>query len=300
MKFVEQPDEFEEICTVSLTYCGGTDATNSYIDLYDLSTALNGFHRSLAITGHYLFNDEIITRAPNAKGVRIITSPPVEGSFGIVATILGVATIIGLAPRDTPVGHAFGSLYAQIIFKCTGKQLDYSRFLGQDKIDQVEIETSKLESLAQKVETSVKNIHRPIMTQSALTSNIVVDEQPPITFDSQTLDLTNKLIIDTNPTQFTGRVAGYSANTRSGMIYSWEEKRAIPFELERGIDIDSSVLSKSLGLYDTVKSKHRKGAKSGFFKFLAKKVTNQAGATRKYYITHIYSDSLIQIPSELT
>lgn len=299
MKIVEQPSEFNEICTVSLTYCGGTDATNSNIDLYDLSTALYGFHRSLAITGHYLFNEEIITRAPYAKGVRIITSPPVEGSFGIVATILGVATIIGLAPKDTPVGHAFGSLYAQIIFKCTGKQLDYSKILGQEKIDQIEIETSKLESLAQKVETSVKNIHRPIMTQSALTSSIAVGDQHPIILDSQTLDLTNKLIIDTDPTQFAGRVAGYSANTRSGMIYSLREKRAIPFELERGIDIDSSVLSKSLLLYDTIKTKRKRGAKSGYFKFLAKKVTNQAGTTKKYYITHIYSDSLVVIKKEI-
>ncbi|WP_456107259.1 DUF7947 five-stranded beta-barrel domain-containing protein [Pseudodesulfovibrio portus] len=66
--------------------------------------------------------------------------------------------------------------------------------------------------------------------------------------------LTNKLIIDSDRTQFTGRVSGYSPNTRSGMIYIHEEKRSIPFQIEAGVDVITSVIAKSLLQYDLVKS----------------------------------------------
>lgn len=301
-------DEMVELLNISIKYCDGNHAKNSSIDLYDLSMALNGFHRSLALTTHYFLHHEIITKAPFAKDVQIISTPPVEGSFEIDATVLitGAAVSalpvlykIGTAPKDTVLGHIVWSLYDLVIHKSTGQHVDWDKSLYFQSLEKHELETNRIESLAQKVETSVKNIHRPIKTRSALSSSIAIDDQRAIALNSQTLDLTNKLIIDTDPRMISGRVAGYSANTRSGMVYSEEEKRAIPFELERGIDIDSTTLTKSLVLYDTIKSKRRRGGRSGFFKFNAKRVVNQAGTTKRYYVTYVYTDSLEEYEHEL-
>lgn len=293
-------EDLIKVFNISLKYDGGEDATNSQIDLYDLSTALNGFHRSLALTSHLYFHEEIITRAPSARGIKIVSSPPVEGSFEIIATLLVAGLYkVSTAPKDTPLGHLVSSLYELAIFKCTGQPLDYSTTIFHRQIKD-RFNNSQIESLSQKLESSVKNMHRPILTHSAKRSQIAVNDKSRLTFDSKTLDLTNKLTIDSDPSMFGGRVAGYSANTRSGMIYSVEEKRAIPFELERNAQVDSSILSESLGLYDTVKSRGIKKAKSGFFNFMAKRAINQTGVTKKYYITFIYSESLLKIEKELT
>ena len=298
MSEIEDNSGMEKLFDISLTYRGGIDADKSHIDLYDLAMALNGFHRSLAITSHFLFHDEIITRAPFAKGIRIISEPSKKGSYEILAYVgvvfpIAIAALykFGTAPKDTPIGHLASSLYELAIYKCLGKPLDYSKTLFGDTIAE-HYERSQIESLSQKLESAVINMHRPIRTQSALESSIAIGQDNIVTFDGQTLDLMKKLTIEADPQQFEGRVAGYSANTRSGMIYTSEERRAIPFELERGTDIDSSILSQSLGLYDAVKSKRMVEDNCGFFRFLAKKVTNQAGTTKKYYITHIYSNSL--------
>lgn len=295
MKQVNQLEEPEKIFDISMRYCGGVDTKNSVIDLYDLSTALYGLHRSLAITTHFVIHNEIITKAPYAKDLKILTKPAKSGSYEIVGMVLVAGAAIykfGTAPRDTPIGHIAATVYEWAVAICTGKTVDYSTTPIAAKLKKMEIETRKIESLAQKIEPSVLSMHRPILTQSAETSQLAIGSANNIIFDSQSLDLTKKLTIDTDPLQFEGRVAGYNPNTRSGMIYSTAEKRAIPFELERGLDITTSTLAESLLLYDRVKSRKLYGARSGFFKFLAKRVINQSGSVKKYYITHVYKNSL--------
>ena len=72
----------------SLSYEGGL-ADDGMVDLYDIGQALIGFQRSLAITTHLVLNDEVITQAPALKGAKIFTHPSEEGSWRIVATIIG-------------------------------------------------------------------------------------------------------------------------------------------------------------------------------------------------------------------
>lgn len=286
---------------IQLIYSGGIDATQSYIDLYDLSKALYGFHRSLAITYHYLLHDEIITKTPYARDFRIITVPPKEGSFEVIAFIWVASKIIEkftTASKDTILGHVAFSLYDYIVKKCLGIHVDMSKSLYHQCLDEKREKDHKAESLAQKVESSVRYMHRPIQTQSAIACSLLFDEKKKIEFDRKTLDMLDKMQIDTDSNMYTGRVSGYSANTRSGMVYSEEEKRAIPFEIEKGIDIDTGCLARSLSLYDALKRKNKKG-RSGFFKFNAKRVTNRMNFTKKYYITDIYTESLVENKFEL-
>jgi hypothetical protein len=69
----------------------GNLAERSTIDFYDVSHALAGFQRSLALTTHLILNDEVITQAPSLKNAQILLRPPETGSWKAVATIVGVA-----------------------------------------------------------------------------------------------------------------------------------------------------------------------------------------------------------------
>ncbi len=74
----------------TLSYTG-KNADENEIDLYDISQALIGFQRSLALTTHLILNGEIITQAPSLKNAKIFSTPPEEGSWKIVAGI-GIMT----------------------------------------------------------------------------------------------------------------------------------------------------------------------------------------------------------------
>ena len=84
----------------------GADADDHEIDLYDVSQALVGFQRSLAITTHLILNGEIITQAPALKGAQIFAFPSEDGSWKIKAGILVLGTAayhIATAPNNTPL-----------------------------------------------------------------------------------------------------------------------------------------------------------------------------------------------------
>ena len=68
----------------------GNDSDDHEIDMYDVSQALIGFQRSLAITTHLVLNGNVITQAPSLKGAKIYTFPAEEGSWKIHAGILGI------------------------------------------------------------------------------------------------------------------------------------------------------------------------------------------------------------------
>ena len=59
----------------------GNDADENILDLYDISQALVGLQRSLALTTHLILNDEIITQSPALKGARIYSLPAEPGSW---------------------------------------------------------------------------------------------------------------------------------------------------------------------------------------------------------------------------
>ncbi|MFZ5907284.1 MAG: hypothetical protein ACOYVJ_07725 [Nitrospirota bacterium] len=76
-----------EIIKLSISF-SGSNADDNEIDLYDVSQALVGFQRSLALTTHLVLNDQIITQAPSLKGAQILALPSEEGSWKMTAVIV--------------------------------------------------------------------------------------------------------------------------------------------------------------------------------------------------------------------
>ena len=96
----------------------GEDADDHEIDLYDVSQALIGFQRSLAITTHLILNGKIITQAPALKGAQIFAFPSEEGSWKTKAGIVLLSTAayhVATAPNNTPLGHLVYSAYDYVI-----------------------------------------------------------------------------------------------------------------------------------------------------------------------------------------
>jgi len=154
------------------------------LDLYDLSQALQGLERSLALTTHLILNDEVITQATALKGARIVCGTPKAGSFTILAGIGMVgygAYKLGTLKKDNPLGHLVYSAYDYVVHKVTGQDLDYDKSLREVYENGKSLGTlgirlpkaSKFDSLAEKIEPPLTKLHRPMISSGTAESGVI-------------------------------------------------------------------------------------------------------------------------------
>jgi len=226
----------------------GSDAEKHQIDLYDVSVALVGFQRSLALTAHLIINGEIITQAPALKGAKVLARPSENGSWELTALVLvGGATAlykVATAPKDTVLGHLIYSAYDYVISESLGFHVDYEKSLGQiyeehnaKTIEVPQVEQYQLDSLAEKCTTAITEIHRPIFktgtADKVVIESTVGDETRTVggTLDLSTYNYIHESHASEVPDVISGRVSSYNSNTFKGRIYVPSEGRPIPFEL---------------------------------------------------------------------
>jgi hypothetical protein len=225
----------------------GSSADKGIVDLYDISQAILGFQRSLALTTHLVLNGEIITQTPSLKGARILATLPEHGSWKIPAIVLvGGAALynLGTAPKDTPIGHMVYSLYDYVVSESLGVHVDYDKTLGelyeevQKKNPEIEpVTESQADSLIEKCSSAIREMHRPIYkTETANTAQILVN------FGGRSIPTRSSLSIETyefiNETKesaslekIEGRVSSYNSNTYKGRIFVPALGRPVAFEL---------------------------------------------------------------------
>ncbi len=167
---------------VTLSYTGNR-ADENEIDLYDVAQALIGFQRSLALTTHLILNDEIITQAPSLKNAEIFAIPPEPGSWKLVAAIAVSFYYLGTAPKETPIGHLISSAYDYVVAEALGFHVDYSKTLGQQyeelksKENQVkQVSQSRFDSLTEKCEVAIRDMHRPIAKSGTASEAIITSK----------------------------------------------------------------------------------------------------------------------------
>lgn len=225
----------------------GSAARANQIDFYDVSQALIGFQRSLALTTHLVINNQIITQAPSLKGARILATPPEEGSWKFTAVLTLIATgtyQILTADKETVLGNLVTSAYDYVISESLGFHVDFNKTLGQQfeelhgnerrKDTQPE---SRFDSLIEKCETAIGQIHRPLVeSQTADAAQLIAR------FHGTTLPIGKPLTPATyeyleysaksdDTKRFKGKISSYNANTFKGRVYLPEENRLIPFIL---------------------------------------------------------------------
>lgn len=238
----------QEYLRTAIIFDGAT-AANNVIDFYDVQRALYGFQRTLALTTHLALNGEIITQAPALKGAQILALPPEAGSWKFTAIVVGGLAsgvyTLGTAEKDTPVGYLMNSILDYTLNKTFGIELDYDKTIRK-LIEERDIKESslptpeQLNSLAEKTQNSIIDMHRPIEKGSATTASITstkggrtVTIGPAMNL--RTLDAAREVIEVDKLTEFEGRVSSYNMNTHIGRIYLPKEGRTIPFEISRNM-----------------------------------------------------------------
>ncbi len=220
----------------------GKLADDHELDFYDAARALAGFQRSLALTTHLVLNGEIITQAPSLKNARIIVTTPQPGSWEVIASIIGGAWVLGTATKDSPLGHLLYSVYDYVVSQTLGFPVDYNKSLYQQYKQELEkkaITPAKLDSLTEKVEGSVAEMHRPIVaSKTADHADMYAGRiaHPRIRLGKElnqmTYDYIKEFEIDRNVSDTEGIVSSYNINTYSGRLFVFEEERPIGFELD--------------------------------------------------------------------
>lgn len=219
----------------------GRLSDNHVLDFYDAARAMVGFQRSLALTTHLVMNGEIITQAPSLKNAEILVSTPEAGSWELIASIVGAAWVAGNASRDTPLGHLLYSVYDYVVANTLGFHVDYEKSLYQaykERLEEKNITPEKLDSLMEKTESSISDMHRPIIASESanqaklfwLTHGSPEQIGPDMT--ELSFDYISRTIRREEVIEHDGLVASYNVNTFKGRIFLPIEQRPIPFELD--------------------------------------------------------------------
>jgi hypothetical protein len=226
--------------SVSLSYTGGL-ADNNAIEMYDAARGLAGFHRSLALTTHLILNGEIITQAPALKGARIISSSPEEGSWKVTAVIVAGIWSVVSSPQESVPGHLIFSAYDYVIKSTLGFHVDFKESLGkqyEEQLSRKKITSEKMDSLIEKAEPSISDIHRPIVaSKSAKQADMVgyTGKSGPRTIGphmtEHTFEYLSNTVRDRHTTSLLGSISSFNINTFKGRIFVFDEQRPIPFEL---------------------------------------------------------------------
>jgi hypothetical protein len=244
----------------------GNEADQHKLDFYDVSQAMLGFQRSLAITTHLILNGEVIVRAPTLKGASIYAYPPKEGSWIVKAGIvLGGLYYLGTLPTDTPLGHIVFSAYDYVVSETLGFEVDYEKSLGKSYKEHKKmleekqlpiLEQSYFDSVVEKCEPAIKDMHRPIVkSQTARSAKIHFSDKDEV--DQKAL---NTFLNEETYEYISGKMQGefvrinasvssYNMNTYTGRIFVPEKKRTIPFILSDEIRDKKSIemITTSLG-----------------------------------------------------
>lgn len=232
--------------SIALSYEGGI-ADNNIIDMYDAARGLAGFQRSLALTVHLALHGEIITQAPALKGAQILVSTPEAGSWKSTAKIIFSAatlTTIGaalVAPKDTVAGHLVFSMYDYVIHSTLGFDVNFDKSLRveyEESLRKKKITPEKMDSLIEKAEASIADMHRPIVaSQSANYALLFANPERsaptqigPL-MSSETYAYISRGSVDERQETIVGKVASFNLNTYKGRIFVYEEQRPVPFEL---------------------------------------------------------------------
>lgn len=287
-----------DIVGFTLSFSGSL-ADEQRIEMYDVSQALIGFQRSIALTTHLVLNQEIITHAPALKGAEILALPPTEGSWKI-NTVVVLTGLYGLTTLEntSPLGHLVYSLYDYVVSESLGVHVDLNKSLGEiyeeaqkKKQSLPVIKQHQADSLVEKCNTAMHEIHRPIYKtgtaeRADVTATVGRTKIPlRVPFTLQSWEYIHETRTSDEQEHFVGCVSSYNSNTFKGRVFVEKFGRPISFELaqdtrdKRTIElVTTSLQSNALRKYTEEK---------GMIYFLAYLRESRSGQLKSLLITQI-------------
>lgn len=284
----------------------GQSTDDHEIDFYDVAQGLIGFQRSLAITTHLIMNGEVITKAPFLKNAQILALPPEEGSWKFKAVvILGLtgAYHVTTTPKDTVLGHLVFSAYDYVVSETMGFHVNYDESLGQsyEKLKKSEnndlpiIGQSHLDSVIEKCEHAIQEMHRPIVkSHTASKARILYQANP----NSREKPLHGVLtpssyayIAETNqsrrPISIQGKISSYNINTFKGRIYVPEHRRPIPFMLSDECKSARGVSKVMRNMTLNARERFTAEGDSELLTFKVLENTSRSGLLKSYFVVEV-------------
>lgn len=219
----------------------GADADHHELDFYDAAVALIGFQRSLAITAHYVLNDQVITQAPALRGARLMVTPPETGSWRVKAKVEPQQPSATSAQSyGAPTEKAINATYDYVVARTLGFPTDFDGTVlpAIQAVRSTGGATSpaRLDSVIEKCEVAVRDMHRPIIASrtaefAKIESSVRSRDAFSFAFSEQTHAYMLQGIPAFRPVEFVGKVSSYNLNTFKGRIFLRDHLRPVPFEL---------------------------------------------------------------------
>jgi len=279
----------------------GNEAEDHQLDFYDVAQGLIGFQRSLALTSHLVLNGEVITKAPFLKNATIHAYPPEEGSWKIVAGIAVTSYYLTTAPMDTPLGHLMHSAYDYVISETMGFHVDYEQTLQQqyktlkqrDEKNIPILEQSQFDSVIEKCEYSIQEMHRPIVKsetaeQAQIFYNLNGEDIPfeaPLTVSSY--EYIRHTHQSDRPETVQGKVSSYNINTFKGRIFIPDEGRPISFTLSDGAKTPANINKIMNNMTMNARERFGSEVNSGLLSLEVLKNSSRSGRLKSYYVLEV-------------
>jgi hypothetical protein len=283
------------VTSISLSYDGAL-ADNNVLDMYDAARGLSGFNRSLALTTHLLLNGEIITQAPSLKGAQIIATTPEEGSWKVTAVIVAGIWAVTSAPKDTVPGHLLFSAYDYVVRSTLGFPVDFDKTLAQSHEEYLrskKITPEKFDSLIEKTEASIADMHRPIVASKSATKALLFgypDRGAPERIGPELSELTYDYIsrtrLEPDESTIEGVISSFNINTSKGRIYVFDEKRPIPFELAEKVRDGTSLYKITSSLRSNAR---RRDLRAGHIVLKGRRLVTSTGRLKAVVVSEVGS-----------
>jgi hypothetical protein len=289
-----------DILTLEISYEGCSSDIHR-IDLYDVSRAMMGIHRSLAITTHLLLNKNIISKCTSLKNAEIISLPSEDGSWKM-KIVIALGSVFGaamIAPQNSFLGHVIYSAYDYVLSESMGVHVDYEKSLGklylENKNKNIHIpEQHILDLVIDKCHNSLIDIHRPIYeSKTAKVGELKAfigkkEFKFSSEFNQETFEYLTEEIHKDELFSITGKIVSFSATNYSGRISIDGIDRPIPFKLERDVKTNENFEK----IIESLKNSTLKDTTPINVTLDVKVIQTKKGKIKKYIVKKVWKNSL--------
>lgn len=266
-----------------IAYHGGS-AAKGQLELYSAGRSLTGLSRALNITTHAFLNDgNVRVRGDKLHGAQLFITAPVRGSF------MESITVVFDDESTKKIGKT----------KITKLFYDFLTWTWSHAIGKTDATPSSQEiqeiasrqepfisEISQGLETSLRDIHRPIYQDREMT---IVISRPRVgellRLDESTLDHVAPVQEQDITTDITGNVTKYNSLSGFGRFYDDEAQRTISFDISPTLDANSkALLTDSLHEWNT--------KQEGSISIDVKRMLTAHGELKRYTIIKAHSNLL--------
>lgn len=265
--------------TLTIRFEGG-EADTGRLPIYSSAVAQNGLARAVNIVTHSFANDEEMrSKGHSAAGATVYASAPQKGCFELEVDVAFEDRIVNKMGSSV-----IGNRYWDYLTWC------WSFAVGQDYAPRtsfvqriVDDEVGKIEEIADALESSLVNLHKPIADSPDDTFLVLSRRRvgDVLTLDWETSEYVNVRAESQEDEYFVGNVTKFNILTNYGRMYVDELRRVVSFRvIEDPSHRLGSMITKSM--HDRMNERH------GKLNFLVRKIESARGTVKRFVVHEIY------------